>query len=123
MRYCERNEDIHSIEMNLSELNSICKILQRMSIIKKEELYARIGFYSEDVISCLNRLAQNTVSNLDADIIKIKISVDEFYIIRQSFNDVCYSLRIVSYEKEFGASYLNLVAMFDEWKTFGNNLA
>jgi hypothetical protein len=122
MKYCEKYENMHLIELSLSELDSMCKILQRVSTIHECELYARIGFDLEDVLFCFNKLSQDRISNPEVNEIVIKISKKEFYIIRQSFNEVCNGLVISSYEESFGASRLDLVTMFGKWKTFKENL-
>jgi hypothetical protein len=120
MKYLQGGSDFHAVNLSVHELQIISNLISEvLHSIAERQFQTRMGYSLEEVVHCLKHINQESSDPLSRqDDIIVTISKDKFYIIWQSFNEVCYALKINNYEQKIGISKADLVEMFDEWITF-----
>jgi hypothetical protein len=104
--------------LSIFEIEIICNVISAAcKLVPAESFQTRMGYYIQDVKALCVRLKGAASENMliDNKSRTLKLSIADYYIIWQAFNEICFGVRIDNHEQVAGINKQDLVKMFDEW--------
>jgi hypothetical protein len=115
MKYQKNESGKYIFTTSSGELSIICKVISTAcDHVPERAFHSRMGYYFDEVQNLLEYIQEKVEKSLP----EIKVSENDFYIIWQSFNEVCHGLRIEDYKNSTGTSKEVLLQMFEQWRSF-----
>jgi hypothetical protein len=124
MQYRNSENSKYIVSVSKDELSIFCSVISTVCrCISERGFQSRMGYYFDEVNHLLKYL-QGKITDFPIKLegVEIKISKADFYIIWQSFNEVCNGLKIDSYDDSIGVSRADLLDIFRQWKTFEDKI-
>jgi hypothetical protein len=124
MQYRNSENSKYIVSVSKDELSIFCRSISTVCrCISERGFQSRMGYYFDEVNHLLKYLQREiTNSPTEVEDVEIRISKDDFYIIWQSFNEVCNGLKIDSYDDLIGVGRADLLDIFGQWRTFKDKI-
>ena len=107
------------VRFSIHETQLISNIItQVLHIIPVHSFQTRLGAYREEVSCFLDSLKiEKGKILLDSEYLEVEISEDNLLVLNNSFNEICYGIKLENFDEVIGTDKENLKYIFEELRT------
>jgi hypothetical protein len=121
MKYLDGDDGVQRMSLSFYELRIIFNVVSEVCrSISERSFHSRLGYYLEEVAYFLTRIRQKIDDKSSHGFISLEISKDDFFILKQCFNEICNGLDVQNFYEIIGTSEESLLRMFEELKALRN---